>query len=1273
MQADFIRTTKMTKILQFIGILFVWLLMVQPIATVYAQLKDNLPDERQANRTLEDVNREMNRLDQQSNVSKNRNNSTQNTGNVSFRNFLRGGLHTGNLLQVPFVTNLNVSAGYWGSFVTPNQIIWPRGSGVQYGHTMTFGIGARVTNEDGEEFVILSESYNRGGGDRHPSGSHQYFFTPIPGYYNMYGSRSSANRLNDNADDRARLEAAGYYFVGGLNEDAFAIQQQSLSPFGNAFTFPIENRIEYTAMSHLPETWPEFWPVGTYPGDDRQPGENRPGIRAGRWNGFYGSYVRADQESYYVTDDRDNDNYPYYPFYLQGTNEIDKRNWAQGGRRGLGVEVSTRQYQWASIMAEDIFIATYDITNISRNDINELIMFQIVDYDIGGQTGNNEAFFDVRENITYQWLKTPLIRNGFRVGYGAVGFLLSPGNAEDGIDNDGDGMIDESQFDGIDNDGDWRTWEDVNGNGVFDIGIDIIWDDVGSDGLGPDDEGWPGPDPDGTEANGRPDVGEPNFEITDNNEIDQIGLTNMVIRTPTDFTRDIKDDEVFWRDYIQPVPPSQYIIPAETADIIYVYSSGKIKLPKNYTERFAIAYLAGNDFNDILRSKNTMQNIYDSDFNFSRPPNEPFVRVSAGDGEVRLVWDDAAERSRDPIYGFDFEMYKVYRSTDPEFNDIKTISDAFGNALLWQPIAQFDIINGLKGAHPVPVGEFGVSYDMGTDSGLQYSYIDTDVQNGRTYYYAVVSVDHGYAENFYQDGISKLPNLTPISPTESGKVIEVDIFDRVVSLGRNTAAVTPQPASIQYVEPKIDDEGIERISGTGTGRVDVTFVLPNDVNPEGHEYEFTFTDDGRYRNLDPQLLDYGITNGFEFRNATTGAVLATHDPDRTGPNLFDIPALNVGVYDGMKVKVTNPPRPEVSKVEWLRNNNRSRRPSMVINVTVDGSSNVRVPRDYELRVSELGADTSRSISAATRIPVNYEIWDVTNPNTAYKVPLTVTEANPTLFPQDTIPGVLSPGDFIDLRIGSVNSPFGIVYIGSSWRFRLAAPQAVQDRVVTIRREVGELYDTLATYQVRNMQTRPYGNNLNGRRLIDFLNGTVMWYEGALDSMRNVPGLNAAINGFQTTSQYLNELNQMYQDVMPVSGDRFLMTTDKPFNSSDVIRFKVTGNEMTQELDPSVLDEIYVAPDPYIAVNPLEARATALPGRGDQRIDFRKLPAQCTIRIFTTSGRLVKTIYHQGDSINSMASWNLRSDDGLNVAFGVYFYHIDAPGIGEKVGRFALIK
>ena len=686
---------------------------------------------------------------------------------LTFRNFVRGGIGSGNLIQVPYVTNVNVSAGYWGSSVSPSRITWPRGSGVEYGHTMSFIVSAAVVNDNGDTLRIASESYNRSGGDTHPTGSHKFFWAPTPGFYNMNGDPGTTNRLNNNADDRATLDRAGYYYVGGLNEDANGNGQldpgEDLNGNGELDT-ELVNLLEYPAQSNAQQTWPAFWPPGSYVGDTRagcdftegSSCDPEPGPRAGRWNGEFGAFVRGDQEGYYIADDRDNDEFSYFPFLDPATGEPDRRGWDEGGRRGLGVEVEVRQYQWASILAEDIFIGTFDVKNISRKDITRAIIAMIVDYDIGDRTADNEALFDTGDDITYQWLKRDLTLNGFKVGYAGVGFLESPGISDDGRDNDADGLLDESREDGIDNDGDWRDWEDVDGNGrhdnedannnfILDPGEDLngdgvltiepLNDDVGSDGLGPENENYPGPDPDGTEANGQPDPGEPNFEFTDNDEIDQIGLTAMVIRTPSDFDRDLDDDELFWVEYIQ---PGLFITPTETADIIYVYSSGLSQIPRGLTQRFSIAFFCGNDFQDMLRNKRTMQNIYDADYDFAKPPREPFVQAVPGDGRVTLVWDQSAESSRDPIYGFDFEMYKVYRSTDPEFNSVKTITDAFGNPLLWEPLltptggrVQFDLDNGLNGAHPVPIGDFGVSYDMGADTGLRYSYVDSTVDNGR--------------------------------------------------------------------------------------------------------------------------------------------------------------------------------------------------------------------------------------------------------------------------------------------------------------------------------------------------------------------------------------------------------------------------------------------------------------------------------------------------------------------------------------------------------------
>jgi hypothetical protein len=37
------------------------------------------------------------------------------------------------------------------------------------------------------------------------------------------------------------------------------------------------------------------------------------------------------------------------------------------------------------------------------------------------------------------------------------------------------------------------------------------------------------------------------------------------------------------------------------------------------------------------------------------------------------------------------------------------------------------------------------------------------------------------------------------------------------------------------------------------------------------------------------------------------------------------------------------------------------------------------------------------------------------------------------------------------------------------------------------------------------------------------------------------------------------------------------------------------------------------------------------------------------------------------------NWSILSYEGQRLAYGVYIYHVDVPGVGEKIGRFALIK
>jgi hypothetical protein len=36
-------------------------------------------------------------------------------------------------------------------------------------------------------------------------------------------------------------------------------------------------------------------------------------------------------------------------------------------------------------------------------------------------------------------------------------------------------------------------------------------------------------------------------------------------------------------------------------------------------------------------------------------------------------------------------------------------------------------------------------------------------------------------------------------------------------------------------------------------------------------------------------------------------------------------------------------------------------------------------------------------------------------------------------------------------------------------------------------------------------------------------------------------------------------------------------------------------------------------------------------------------------------------------------WDLTTSANLDVAYGVYFYMVDAPGVGQKFGKLAIIK
>ena len=53
--------------------------------------------------------------------------------------------------------------------------------------------------------------------------------------------------------------------------------------------------------------------------------------------------------------------------------------------------------------------------------------------------------------------------------------------------------------------------------------------------------------------------------------------------------------------------------------------------------------------------------------------------------------------------------------------------------------------------------------------------------------------------------------------------------------------------------------------------------------------------------------------------------------------------------------------------------------------------------------------------------------------------------------------------------------------------------------------------------------------------------------------------------------------------------------------------------------------------------------------------------------------MVKKIKHDTNEENGRHERNITSEDGTEIAFGMYFFVVEAKGIGVKRGKFAVIK
>jgi len=965
-----------------------------------------------------------------------------------------------------------------------------------------------------------------------------------------------------------------------------------------------------------PDSWPRNWYNETL-GEYVWPGY----LTLGENN--------ADLETFWVMDDRENREFGnnnqaarYFPFNNDST------------RLGLGVQVSGRAFQWANSLAANTIFFQWSITNVSDKDLDSVVFGIYGDPDIGynGQ-GSGEPDDDIGLFIPpYNVPNYPPVDNipvyarsmvyfydadmtgdlGRPLGYLGCKFLESPGNPDDGIDNDGDGMIDERQDDGIDNDGDWNPETD-------DVGVDGI-PNTGDFGEG---DGVP------TRGNILPDgtldplaPGEPNFEYTDLDEADQIGLTSF---NSWIWNEDqIKNDESMWNRTV----PQNFSQIELNNDIVFIFGSGYISLKKGETKRISMAFLFGENLNDLLVTAETVQEIYNKNYRFFKPPALPVVTAVPGDKKVTLYWDNSSEQSLDPITGNDFEGYVIYRSTRPDFSDVQKITDGHGASFLYEPLrdlngfeAKWDLDNEWRGYHPVAYQGRGLHYYLGDNTGLRHSFVDTNnVINGQKYYYAVVAYDHG-------DSLG-------IPPSETTKKISVDPITGTEIFDVNTVAVIPGPRASGYVSPQITNMDITHSSGIGNG--DFNFKILNDLDIQDNVYTITFSDSLYLSDTVIAGKNYSIRGNKPFTESFF--LFDLKFTSLSNSNIINDQTLQVRGKDGTVYQQNVDYVIDFTEGKIRRlNNNMPNNSEYIITYNYYSVYQSQALNNEDSNPVFDGILFTLKDNPAIEFNAEKSGWISGDVDIPFNVAISSLGSRKMLYPADYLITFSDQNEYTALK--NIQGQ-GLVPFPVNFKVEEITPNRINQQMVVFLNEKAK-NDTAFT---------------RGDGIIIFKPGST--------------GTSTDTLTWEITLNPVSEGDSVY----PGSGDVLKIVTNRPYTEADTIKLTTKAASVNQTAGKSLLDNIYVVPNPYVGANVLEPdNKLTTQNRGERRIYFENLPMRCTIRIYTITGELVATLEHDEGFDNGREYWNLLNSDGFSVAYGVYIAHIEAPGIGEKLVKFALIK
>ena len=369
-------------------------------------------------------------------------------------------------------------------------------------------------------------------------------------------------------------------------------------------------------------------------------------------------------------------------------------------------------------------------------------------------------------------------------------------------------------------------------------------------------------------------------------------------------------------------------------DLVWIVATGPFNMNAGDTVKMTIAVVAGDDDADYYSNLWAAKELYDAKFNGPIAPPSPKLSAIASDRKVTLFWDDSPEKFVDPSTGeADFEGYKIYRSEDGGITWGTKITDSQGRTFGYVPIAQFDIKDNIKGPDPK-----NPLIWLGSDNGLKHSWVDSNVVNGISYSYTIVSYDKG------------TPTLFSLEGTR-GDGPQVDYFVTMV----------PKPAATGKIPPNV--KSFTHTNGTGSGQIDIEIM--DEKSLQSFPYKITF--EGTPATLfSITRLDQNNTVIYDSRNISD----------------FDFP-----VKDGFRVKISTDDK--IGGIKAITDGKGR---------NVNGPTNISSDTSWYVSASVFAqADTaSKSSSYSIRFSDDGSVaysWGLNGSTAKYNVPFSIWNIN----------------------------------------------------------------------------------------------------------------------------------------------------------------------------------------------------------------------------------------------------------------------------------------